>query len=190
MRLRAKRPRSREIASCFTYFVQRIDNSECPNRIWSTPCRIGCLVASSPLGPRLISVTESIVLPPNRTGSSTMQSRILALSERLSQFAQRGARSGRKTAAWQGPERLAAESSSGRSGYSHQPVGFVAGSAGSDMMGRLQSRARNRVKRIIDFRTRVANKSDWAINAVLNHFWSKLNPSTPPIQKNKDRLRH
>jgi len=58
------------------------------------------------------------------------------------------------------------------------------------MMGRLQSRARNRVKRIIDFRTRVANKSDWAINAVLNHFWSKLNPSTPPIQKNKDRSRH
>ncbi len=44
------------------------------------------------------------------------------------------------------------------------------------MMGRLQSRARNRVKRIIDFRTRVANKSDWAVNAVLNHFWSKLKP--------------
>ncbi len=118
-----------------------------------------------------------------------MQSRILALSERLSDLRNAGDQAERLRA-WQGPERLAAESSSDRSGYSHQPVGFVAGSAGSDMMGRLQSRARNRVKRIIDFRTRVANKSDWAINAVLNHFWSKLNPSTPPIQKNKDRLRH
>jgi hypothetical protein len=57
------------------------------------------------------------------------------------------------------------------------------------MIGRLQSRARHRVKSIIDFRTRVANKSDWAINAILNHFWSKLNPSTAPIQKNKDRPR-
>jgi hypothetical protein len=57
------------------------------------------------------------------------------------------------------------------------------------MIGRLRSRARHRVKSIIDFRTRVANKSDRAIDAVLNHLWSKLNPSTPPIQKNKDRPR-
>ena len=55
------------------------------------------------------------------------------------------------------------------------------------MMGRCQSRARISVKRVVDFRTKWANKSDRAINAVLSHFWSKLNPSATAIQKGKDR---
>jgi hypothetical protein len=45
------------------------------------------------------------------------------------------------------------------------------------------------VKRIIDFRMRVANKTDRAIDTVLSHFWNRLNPSTPPIQKNKNTPR-
>ena len=55
------------------------------------------------------------------------------------------------------------------------------------MMGRFQSRARISVKWVVDFRTRWANKSDRAINAVVNHFWNKLNPSAAARPKHKER---
>jgi len=119
-----------------------------------------------------------------------VQVRILTLSERLSQFAQRGRDQAERLRPGRDRDDVLQKVRQAEFGYSRRPVGFIAGFAGVGMMESLQSRARNRVRRIIDFRTRVANKSDWAINAVLNHFWSKLNPSTPPIQKNKDRPRH
>jgi hypothetical protein len=68
-------------------------------------------------------------------------------------------------------------------------VATVVRPTSADMRERLQFHARNRVKRIIDFRMRVAKKTDRAIDTVLSHFWNKLNPSTPPIQKNKNTPR-
>jgi hypothetical protein len=47
----------------------------------------------------------------------------------------------------------------------------------------MMGRARIGVTRLVDFRTRWANKSDRAINAVLSHFWSRLNPDATTLKK-------
>jgi len=52
------------------------------------------------------------------------------------------------------------------------------------------ARARIRVKKVVDFRRKWANKSDRAINAVLSHFWGRLNPNATVLPKDKDTPRN
>jgi hypothetical protein len=56
------------------------------------------------------------------------------------------------------------------------------------MRGRYHFHAQSGASRIVNFRRRWANKSDTAIKAVLNYFWSRqTDRSSTAIQK--DRLR-
>jgi len=56
------------------------------------------------------------------------------------------------------------------------------------MMGRYKSHAQIGVKRIVNFRRRWVNKSDTAIKAALNYFWStQLDRNAAALQKEKDR---
>jgi hypothetical protein len=67
----------------------------------------------------------------------------------------------------------------------------AAGFASADMMNRYHSHAQSGARRVVDFRRRWANKSDTAIKAALNLFWSKqIVRSAAAIRKEKDRLRN
>jgi len=53
----------------------------------------------------------------------------------------------------------------------------------------MMERARIIVRRMVDHRRKWTNRSDRAINAVLSHFWSRLNPNATALPKDKGRSR-